>query len=96
MVPGTVDVEGSMVLSEDPVRRIADIGLAAFKGTAFLKLGERQRHPANNAVRAGCAVRCSTVPGRVTGGRRGWRAVARRRRPLARPRPGRRARLRAG
>jgi hypothetical protein len=27
-----------------------------------------------------CPVRCSTVPGRVTGGRRGWRAAARRRR----------------
>lgn len=38
---GTVHVEGSLVLNDDPVRCIADIELATLKGTGRLALEEK-------------------------------------------------------
>jgi hypothetical protein len=38
---GTVHVEGSLILNDDPVRCIADIDLATLKGTGRLALEER-------------------------------------------------------
>jgi hypothetical protein len=38
---GTVHVEGSLILNDDPVRCIADIDLATLKGTGHLVLEEK-------------------------------------------------------
>jgi hypothetical protein len=51
MAPGTVHAEGSLVLGDPPVRRIADIGLAAFGDADLPEARERQRRPVDDAVR---------------------------------------------
>jgi hypothetical protein len=38
---GTVHVEGSLILNDDPVRCIADIDLATLRGTGHLMLEEK-------------------------------------------------------
>ena len=50
MAPGTVHAEGSLVLGDPRVRRIADIGLATFGDADLPEARERQRRPVDDAV----------------------------------------------
>ena len=50
MAPGTAHAEGSLVLGDPRVRRIADIGLATFRDADLPEARERQRRPVDDAV----------------------------------------------